>query len=307
MAWDASLSSAELALDGRTATRPGIDGDRAAALVPVPRHGTEQLHGGDDSFTLAVVVERLPKSGYPLYFGAGRHMPRDGAQFGVHDGTCGLRQHGMIEGSRLALSKECGARTDRDDEALAEHVPRIAEGARLALQLSPVGSDNCRTLRFFVNGVEAAAFSWIEDDGLPDPWVAGVVPSEGCAVRIVDPDGPEIWTEEGGAAYFTAFTRRLDADNAMRLSVGLGDDLNSRLFNADAMTGDVERHVAEKAETVDLKHKAAEQLAQLAAAEFRASDNSKPVKLRTELNGNFGVDDWPTCGLLWKQCREESG
>jgi hypothetical protein len=56
-----------------------------------------------------------------------------------------------------------------------------------------------------------------------------------------------------------SFGANLGAENAMRLSIGLGDDLNSQLFMVESVTGDVESHVLEKAEIVDRKHKAAEE------------------------------------------------
>ena len=55
------------------------------------------------------------------------------------------------------------------------------------------------------------------------------------------------------------FGANLGAENAMRLSIGLGDDLNSQLFMVESVTGVVESHVSEKAEIVDRKHKAAEE------------------------------------------------
>ena len=287
MVWAEALSSAAVSLsaDGATVTRAGIDGDRAASLVPVPRGG---------SFELAVVVERMPKSGYPIYFGAGRAMPRDGAQFGTHGGTCGLRQHGWIEGSRFALAKGFGTRTDRADEELG---PQITAGTRLALQLSPVGVDGYRTLRFFVDGAESASFKWIVDDGKSKPWVAGCNPSEGAVVRLAAAEGAEIWTEESGREHAHAYAQAIVSENLRQLSLGLGGDIGSRLRRAEAALPEHERAVVEAAAAIDEKHKAAEALAK-PPPEFETG-------LRAELQKNFDVDAWPTCGRSWKQCREQ--
>lgn len=286
--WATEASSSALAFsdDGMAVQRLGVDGDRAAALLAVPRDG--------GSFELAVVVERLPKSGYPFYFGVAREMPSDGAQFGLHEGSCGLRQHGWIEGSRVVLSKGFGVRTDRND---AELGPQITEGTRLALQLSPVGVDHCRTLRFFADGSECAALRWIQDDGKSTHWVAGCNPSECAVVRIVPAEGSEIWTEDAGRKHADAYGELLHLENMRQLSLGLDGDLAAQLQRAESATTKYDHAVAQAQAAVEQKHKAAEALSD--------SPAECETELRKELQRDYDVDAWPTCGKSWKQCRDD--
>lgn len=287
MPWAAEISSTELEFtgDGWTVERPGIGGDRAAALVPVPR---------ESSFELAVVVEQMPKSGYPFYFGIGRAMPPDGAHFGLYSGTCGLRQHGWIENSRVALSKGFGTRTDRDD---AELGPSITAGTRLALQLSPVGADHYRTLRFFADHTECATFRWIHDNAKTKPWVAGCNPSEGALVRIVPAERTEVWTEESGRRHTDAYGQALHSENIRQLSLALDGDLASQLQRIESATIKYECAVSQAEADIELKHKAAEQLSY--------SPVECETNLRKELQQDFDVDTWPTCGKPWGQCQKE--
>jgi hypothetical protein len=69
----------------------------------------------------------------------------------------------------------------------------IRVGTRLALQLSPRGSDGFRTLRFFIDKHPAAVYAEIPDDDGTEPWVAGLTLPRGCAARIVTPHGVEFW------------------------------------------------------------------------------------------------------------------
>ena len=141
-------------------------------------------------------------------------MPRDGGVFGLAEGTCGLRQHAWHEESRFALSKDFGVRTDAADESL---LPSIATGSRVALQLSPPDRiTRCRTLRFFIDGMECAAFGDIADVGVGDePWVAGLNPPEGSVLRLVAPRGEEVWSEASHAAYM----QRLQDEENRRKSI----------------------------------------------------------------------------------------
>jgi hypothetical protein len=257
---------------------------------------TPHLQGGrrEGSFELAVVVERMPKSGYPFYFGIGRGMPPDGAQFGLHEGSCGLRQHGWIEDSRVVLSKGFGVRTDQDD---AELGPQITHGTRLAVQLSPVGVDHCRTLRFFVDGSECAALKWIHDDGKRTHWVAGCNPSEGAVVRIVPAGGPEVWTEAGGRNHADAYGELLHLENMRQLSLGLDGDLAAQLQRSESATAKYDHAVVQAQAAIEQKHKAAETLSDTPA--------ECETELRKELQRDYDVDAWPTCGKSWKQCRED--
>ena len=91
--------------------------------------------------------------------------------------------------SRSAGTNGFGRRADRDDEKLA--MP-IKEGSRLVLQLSARGADGCRSARFVVDGVEAAVFDRIVDDGASDDWVAGVTLATDTTVRIVQPSAAEL-------------------------------------------------------------------------------------------------------------------
>jgi len=208
-AFSAAYSSASLHFDEQRTVvkRRGAEGDRPAALVPIDR-------AASGPFTLAVAVDDFPAGGYPLYVGVGRAMPRDGAVFGLVEGTCGLRQHAWHEESRFALSNDFGVRTDAADESL---LPSIATGSRVALQLSSADRiTHCRTLRFFIDGMECAAFGDIADVGVGDePWVAGLNPPEGSVLRLVTPRGEEVWSEASHAA----FMQRLQDEENRRKSI----------------------------------------------------------------------------------------
>ena len=179
-----SVKELEFSSSDTVVRRPGGVSSHPAALVRVQRQQNK-------AFVMAVEVQDLPCKSNSLSFGVAPSRAKSGG----HDGFKGtpsaayLYQGARQPEQRSAGTNGFGRRVDREDDKLT--MP-IKEGSRLVLQLSARGADGCRSARFVVDGVEAAVFDRIADDGASDDWVAGVTLSTDTTVRIVQPSAAEL-------------------------------------------------------------------------------------------------------------------
>jgi hypothetical protein len=164
--------------------RPGSVSSHPSALVRVQRQQNK-------AFVMAVEVQNLPRRCNSFSFGVAHSRNKSGDIDGFKGtpSAAYVYQYAHTPEKRGAGINGFGRRADRDDEKLAM---QIKEGSRLVLQLSARGADGCRSARFVVDGVEAAVFAGIVDDGASDDWVAGVTLSTDTTVRIVQPSATDL-------------------------------------------------------------------------------------------------------------------